>query len=398
MKRFHLFLCAFYFIFSATAQINFEKGYYIDNLDQRIDGYIKNQDWKSNPAQFEFKATENATPKTITLKYAQEFGFENRYKYIRATVKLDRSSAALQNLSKKRIPEFVTQELFLKLLVQGEAMLYRYEDGNMIRYFYSKNDTGIKPLVYKEYIEQDQDLRKNESYKQELFNNLKCSSISLNRIKKLKYKSTSLVDFFTDYNSCINPDYKNTIVKEHREFFHLSIRPGVKYANLKLERFSTIGLASRKVNLDDAWSVRAGLEAEFILPFNKNKWSILVEPTYQYYKSEGELDNETTSADYKSIELPLGVRHYFFLNDTSKLFVNAAFVLDFSLNSTITYRDRVQLDTKSRNNIALGAGFKYGDRYSFEFRYDLDRNVLSDYIYYDSDYGGFSLIFGYTIF
>lgn len=167
---------------------------------------------------------------------------------------------------------------------------------------------------------------------------------------------------------------------------------------MDLERFSTIGLASQKSSLDDAWSIRLGLEAEFILPFNRDKWSIIVEPTYQNYKSETDANEEKTSVDYKSIELPLGVRHYFFLNKRSKLFVNAALVIDFSLNSTITYRGRNLLEARSRNNIALGAGFKYDDRYSFEFRYDMDRNLLGIYPYYTAEYGGFSLIFGYSLF
>ncbi len=398
MNNLFVLLFCLGFTFYGNAQITFEKGYYINNLDQRIEGSIKNQDWKSNPSQFEFKDSENTSPKTLTLKYAKEFGFEDDSKYIRATVKVDRSSTILNTLSSKRASDFLEEELFLEVLVEGDAALYRYEDGNLTRYFYSENDKSIKPLVYKEYIDEGQDLKKNEAYKQELYTTLKCVSITLDGIEKLRYTRTSLERFFIKYNTCKNPDYTNRIVEKKSAFFHLSIRPGAKNAHLDIEKFSTIGLASQKKNLDNEWSLRLGLEAEFILPFNKDKWSIILEPTYQTYKSEIDIDDETTSIDYKSIELPLGLRHYFFLDDTSKLFINASFVLDFPLNSILTYRNRVNLNIKSRSNFALGAGFKYGDHYSLEFRYDLDRTVLSDYLYYDSNYGGFSLIFGYTLF
>jgi hypothetical protein len=43
---------------------------------------------------------------------------------------------------------------------------------------------------------------------------------------------------------------------------------------------------SGNAKFDNKISFRIGLEAEFILPFNKNKWAVFAEPTYQYYKTE----------------------------------------------------------------------------------------------------------------
>ena len=398
MKIFSILLFCLALPFFDAAQITFERGYYINNLDQRIDGFIKNQDWKDNPSQFEFKNSENTAPTTITQKYAQEFGIEENLKYVRATVDLDRSSVSLNNLSEKRNPEFIEETLFLKVIVEGEARLYRYEEGNRSLYFYSSGDMGIKPLVYKKYLDKNQNLKTNAQYKQQLFNNLKCASVSMETIEKLRYQSSSLARFFKEFNRCKNPDYKNAIAEEKRASLHLNIRPGLKNAQADVMRYSTLGFPTKKTSLDAEWSFRLGLEAEFILPFNKDKWTIIVEPTYQYYKSALEENGTKTSADYKSLELPLGVRHYLFLNDRSKLFVNASFVLDFNLNSTIIFRDRSLLEVKSRNNFALGAGFKYDNRYSLEFRYELDRPLLGNYAYFASDYGSFSLIFGYTLF
>ena len=34
-------------------------------------------------------------------------------------------------------------------------------------------------------------------------------------------------------------------------------------------------------------SFRFGLEAEFVMGFNNNKWAFLLEPTYQQFESEG---------------------------------------------------------------------------------------------------------------
>ena len=42
------------------AQISFEKGYFINNANQKTNCLIKNQDWKDNPTEFEYKLDENS--------------------------------------------------------------------------------------------------------------------------------------------------------------------------------------------------------------------------------------------------------------------------------------------------------------------------------------------------
>jgi hypothetical protein len=139
---------------------------------------------------------------------------------------------------------------------------------------------------------------------------------------------------------------------------------------------------------------RLGLETEFIMPFNKNKLTIIIEPTYQYFKSEG----ESIKANYKSIELPIGIRYYFFLNNNYKIFINASFVSDFSSNNSIIDVFSNKLEIKTRNNLAFGIGCKQNKKFSLEFRYQVSRELLSNYLYWSSDYNTLSVILGYTIF
>ena len=146
------------------------------------------------------------------------------------------------------------------------------------------------------------------------------------------------------------------------------------------------------------------------MPFNKNKWSLIIEPTYQYYKAEKTKETTalqggeaTAKADYKSIELPIGFRHYFFLKNNSKIFINASYLMDFALNSKIEFvrKDGSQLsslDIKSGSTIALGVGGKLHDKYSIEFRYLIGRNIRKENIYIDSSYATASLILGYSFF
>jgi hypothetical protein len=154
-----------------------------------------------------------------------------------------------------------------------------------------------------------------------------------------------------------------------------------------------------------------GLEAEFILPFHKNKWGIVFEPTYQNYRSINKRKNVDNisgglliaKVKYSSVEIPISLRHYFFLNKKSKIFINASFILDVSSNSSIEFTraddsSLERLDIVSRNNFGLGIGYKQNKRYSLEIRYKTAREILSNYSFWSSDYNTFSIIFGYTIF
>src|SRR5690606_27529725 len=161
---------------------------------------------------------------------------------------------------------------------------------------------------------------------------------------------------------CFNKDLTYFESKQKGHSFNLNIRPRLNSSSLSISNnnFKTI-------NFDNELAFGIGLEAEFILPFNKNKWAIAIEPTYQNYKSEKIIAN----IDYSSIEIPVSLRHYFFINKNSKIFLNASFVLDFSSNSSVelTRFDGTlykSLEIKTRNNVALGIGYKQNDKYSLE--------------------------------
>jgi hypothetical protein len=109
-------------------------------------------------------------------------------------------------------------------------------------------------------------------------------------------------------------------------------------------------------------------------------------------------------AVYSSIEIPLGIRCYFFLRDRSKLFVDACYVQSFSFNSSIEIISGEgsllhSLEMAPINgHLVTGLGFKYNDKLSLEFRLRIMREILNHYQYWTSIYNPYSLIFGYTLF
>lgn len=396
MKKQLLFLLITLLSLKGYAQISFEKGYYIDNDGQKVECFIWNIDWENNPSEFKYRLSEKDDSKIATIEFVKEFGVYNESKYVGDSVDMDRSSSSLYQISNVRNPIFKKEALFLKVLVEGKANLYEYKEGNLTRYFYSIDTSEIKQLIFKYYTNMYNKVRKNRGFRQQMKNELKCSTSALSNPEKLEYKKVSLVRFFVEYNECANQTFVNFEEIQQRDLFNLTVRPGLNISTLKIQ--NTLS-ASNITKISNKPSFRFGVEAEFIMPYNKNKWAFMVEPTFQYFKSTEDISSTNqVKADYKSIELPVGIRYYSFLNAHSKVFITAAYVLDFNLNSSIEFIPGSDLDVHSKGNLAFGAGYKHHDRFSLAFRYQFGRELFSNYLYWRSDYNTFSVIFGYSLF
>lgn len=310
----------------------------------------------------------------------------------------------MSTISQEKAPDFTEETVFLKYLVDGKADLLYYENRDLRRFLFRIDNNEIRQLVYKPYYFTELQIAYNEDYKKQLAGNLKCET-TLPDFEKVKYNTKDLIRTFTAYNACSGAAVPVTYeVTEKRDLFNVNIRPGINFSAFETENFYYSSTATTRFERKP--SFRIGVEAEFILPFNKNKWALFAEPTYQSYKAEtesviypGQYFESTSkrSIDYKSIELPFGVRHYFFLSNRSKLFINAAYVFDFEMNSSIRY-DYREFKIFSGNNLAFGAGFKYNDRFLIEFRASTARNLMLNYANWTSKYQTYSLLLGYTVF
>jgi len=407
MKKQLLLLLTVCLNLACYSQITYEKGYYIDNANRKIDCLIKNIDWKDNPTKFNYKLSEDTEPETQNTESVKEFGIYTKSKHISYTGNIDKSSDNLDKLSETKNPLLELESVFVKVLLEGKANLYLYENEGITRFLYSVDNSEVKPLIFKLYKDNDYAVRKNEEFKKQLWNDLKCIDTPVEDFENLKYEKRDLTTFFEKYNKCHNAEVIDFDKKAKRDAFNLTLRPGLNSSALTYKQTS---LSSKPIDFDNEQGFRFGIEAEFILPFNKNKWTIMIEPTYQYYKSETVVifrqgtiaeSKETYTVDYKSIELPIGARYHVFLNNNSKLFVNCSIVLDFLVGKPNTIEAESvygsDLNIKPAPNLAFGIGYKYQNKYALEIRYQ-NRNLLSDYSSWESEYKSLSVIFGYTIF
>jgi len=375
------------FISNLTAQIKFEKGFYLNNDGERIEGLIKNEDWLNDPKKISFKATENQ--KEVSLDINDVSYFEvGIYKFKRFDVPYDMSySEGSVPLSREKDPDYVEKKVYLKMLVKGNAILYKLGDQN--RFYYTIGKDSIQHLLFKSYTI-DGRIYTNESYKSQIFEDLKCESVSIGSIQNIKFNTKSLISFFSNYNNC---NGENTYVyeKKKKSIFHLTPLIGIRSASISVRNSAN---SIQNVDFGNKWNPVFGLNLEYVLPFNNNKWSVFFEPVYQSYKSEVSIQTYNGAADYSSIEMHLGFKYSLYLTKSSTLYVNATIMpYEITINKSLG-----PLDITSVVNFSAGIGYLYNDRFSAAFRLSTPRELLSNYVFYFAKYQYFEFVLGYRIF
>lgn len=395
------YIVTFFLFFSTLliyGQVKFEQGYIINNNGDKISCFIKNVESFRTPSKIEYKLNlSDQETLTGNLENIKEFGIPGKFKFKRQTVELDTDG---NKITTQRNPVFESKTVFLKVLIEGQASLYSYFDGETRSFFYTIENKGIhspKTLVYKEFITFQDTFSKNESFKQELMNNLICQNLTQNDFIKVEYFESSLLPLFIKYNSCIGENYE--VFKEKRKgIFNLKIAPRLAFNSF----FSGINNDTRRdADFGKKTQLNFGIELEYIMSFNNNKWSIFIDPNYQYFKEEGVetgYQNVTASVNYSSIEFPIGIRHYMFLNNTSKIFINLGFIVDLVLNNDFEYTSTSsgQISITSSPNFAFGLGYNWNNKFDIEIRANTNRSLITGTALY-SEYKASYVILRYNL-
>lgn len=413
MKKTLLFLFLLTLGYNVDAQVKYEEGYIIDNSGNRTQVWILNKGWRDNPAEITYKRSADGEVQTAGVNEIKEFGIGDYAHYRRYLTAIDQSRNQVDKLSTTAEPEYRNSTVFLKTLVEGKVSLYSYREGINVRFFYTNEDGKPEPLVYKKYRE-GLNVAVNNNYRQQLYSNLNCRSLSGDFYRKMEYTEDDLVEYFEAYNACMNNDYRVIADQRQRGEFNFYVKGGMQFSSISVER----GMSAKGAELSFKPGVLFGAEAEYVLAFNRNKWAIFIEPTYQAYALERAVVNTTSfefldahlTLDFKFISTAGGVRHYMFLNENSKLFLNAGVVYDIPLKSRVyldlgnKYQLQPELD-KVETEIYLtgGFGYNYSNRLSAEIRYYPSKVLLGEkevpenyYFDWEAKVSTLAIILGYS--
>jgi hypothetical protein len=403
-----LFLLAFFQLicgYGVLAQTEYEPAYFINRSGERIEGFIKNLDWKNNPDRFRFKTSLEAQAEAKMLPQVKEFGFKDGMKYIYAKVEIDRSSINLQSLDRNRNPKWSLEEVFLKVILEGKASLYVFRDGDLILYFFRKDNGSLKQLVHKFYIksnsEEDgesyQKRAENNDFRQQLSTQLPNTCIKDSRsLMNLEYRKKELQEYFKRYNDCFS-SVSTTYEYKREDLIRAKLLLGVNRSSLYVNIFT----GDNNPDFSPQVALNVGFELEYRLPFNKNKWSIFIQPSYSNYSQEFENPNSIFSSrstvSYNYIAVPMGFRYYQFLSSEHQIFIDAAYAGFNTFNSQLFTARRGFLDMKSTFTAQFGMSYQY-KKWSFEFMYLLNRDLINSYTTFDSEFQNMSLTLGYRLF
>ncbi|MEM6721794.1 MAG: hypothetical protein AAF611_20870 [Bacteroidota bacterium] len=401
MKNFASTLLLFFITTSGIfAQINFEKGYFITENGQKTDCYIKNEDWINNPSKFEYRLTQNGETKILRLPNVKTVVIADAFKFEKHTVPFDDADRSLANLSYERSPDLKDTTLLLNVLLEGEATLYSYVDEDKRAFYFKKDNGDIEPLIYKVYTNSNRDILYNNRYQQQLLNQLPCTGINEKRLVRVDYNAGDLRSVFKDYNECKGATSVE-FSKAKTGKFHLKVFAGA-YNSSTTSDLGISAFFARSVETSASWAPTFGIELEYVFPFNKNKWAMFVAPNYSSYEGEADFLNLSVSSnfmlEYSAIQIPVGFRHYMFLNDSSKIFLSTSAMFDLLLDAQGS--GNVMFE---KEQFAASAGFSFGlgysyDKYSIEARYISNRELLENASSASIKLQQFSITLGYTIF
>jgi len=399
MKNKILFFILASSITATYGQIRFDKGYLTDNENHKVECFMRNYEWEKNPAECEYKLTENGEIKKGNITSVKEFGIYGASKYIRVTTNIDRSSTDLSDL---RNPVWNEEQLFLKVIVQGKASLFNYTDEHSTKFFYSVKDSLIKQLIYKKYLTYSNKVTANIAFCQQLFNEVNCANTPISSISDMDYKQGDLERYFKNYNACAGTPVVDFDHKINKGKFNIRITPGMNYSSFSMFVFSHY-MTYKKIDFDSQSSFRLGFEVEYLLPFYSNKFGVLLEPAFQNFNSNKEYGTKIATIKHNSIELLAGIRYYIFLNDHTKIFINGLMnsIVNRNFNSKIEIPNDLDstlmpLTIKEKFNPAYGGGLNY-KRLSAELRYYSNQKIMEDSYGWTSDYKKISLIVGYNL-
>ena len=398
MKKYIIFsLIIFSVSVSALAQINFEEAYVIFNDGTKKTCLIKNEGWEFNPSEIEVKFDDSEEIQTLAINQIKGFGFYYKEKYERNIVKIDQSSnnSNIKPFSKQRAPEFVTDTVFLKILVEGDVNLYYYAEKFLSRFFFKTGNSDPVPLIYKKYYVNLSEFSTNKSYIQQLYTLMADGPVSESIIKKTEYNLQDMISLFSQFNGLEEKEEKSD---PNQKVINIGIKGSVHHTSLKI--YNSVA-NYREVDYGSYFQFRPGVNTELFLPFRKNKWKISV--GLSYYKQaksiqvlyDFEVIPKEARLSYQGIEVPLNLYYQFYLENDSYIFVNGGLLFDIAINSSHHYLSTIPI-AKSINYNA-GIGYSYRNLIALSLDYFPYRDMFPTYNYY-TNYNSYGISLQYNFY
>lgn len=392
----------------AMTQIDFEKGYFIDKNNQRIECLIKNESWDVNTGTFTYRSSTDTNVKIKKFQDIEEISIYNIIKYKRFDVKIDVNvTNEFRNMSFDRTVKLEDASLLLKVLLEGNNSLFSHKADNFTYFFYTSPNTIIpEQLIYKQYLSNDINRIKDyNAYLQLLAKEFICVGISQTIYERTSYNEGDLIRFFKRYNDCKGYSYSTYSGIKDRKRFYFKLKSGISLNNFNFEDVKEDSFDhGYSQDFDSKILPVIGIEIEYFLPVKGNKWSVYFDPRFRSYSSSKPFQStpnliEMVDVNFKSIELPFNVRYYIYLKNKSKFSISGGIIFDSAFGSSIEFenpgRERFT-EINPKYAFIVGASY-HMSKFEFELRYN-SRNIINNSGLYNSTYQNFDFMVSYILF
>jgi len=401
-KSFFLLVIFLIIHHTLVAQNIFDSGYYIKNNDQKIDCLIKNYDWENSPSFIYVKSSNAEKEEIIHVDDIKEFRITDKKKYIKKYVQIDRSSEDLERLSKSRNVNFKSEEIMLEVLVEGKISLFYYQEEQLRRFFIGQGTESLEQLVSKTYRLSNNRIAHNTYFKQQLLLLMPCENLKKERFENLSYYKKDLFKLFKDYNSCAGLEATYFNKNHDKKTTYIGISAGINRSSLSINGENANGIP---IDIQETKiSYNAGFDIDVVIPNFNRLWSITIQPhlhimkmrtSNDYTNQLNVMNSLDVNIDYSEFNLSFGIKRKFYWNDKNEVFINSAVQFSFPLNRSIQFEDQFELDLEPSFTPLFGFGVMHKEKYRFEVRGYLQKNILVPYKFISSSLSYPSLIIGY---
>ncbi len=314
MKKYYTFFLIFFLIATfSELKAQFVPGYIVtlkgDTVEVVFSDKVLNKHFKEIKCKKNLLSLAEETYSATAIKgfYLSQ---SNEYFYSK-TIVIDKKSIELTQLESDPKPKNVTETVFVKLLVQGEANLYSYQDENAKKHFlFSKKNTPIQELIYLKYFTTQGIFRVIETYKLQLDTSL--VGCKKNKTAFLDFEESKLKHVFEQYNVCFSNDIS---------YIQESGKPKIAFKAL-------VGFGNfEMIPADEIYSYNFYFNNARKVAFSNSKGNILLGGTLQI------LPRRVSSPILYDIELLFSKRSFSYLSVLDENPIKRTYKIELELNS-----------------------------------------------------------------
>lgn len=290
---------------TSFAQENFLPGYIISLKGDTLKGFIDYRNWDKNPNKIYFQNKLGSEKINYTPTNIKQFNVKDEI-YVSAIVKAEVSPVEIDALEFDSELKIKIDTTFLQTMFQGTKCLYYYKNHNGRENFYIKQDTTFDLLVYKKYVDKQDDgnaIRENGLFINQLSHYLQsCPSIQV-KLADTKYSKKSLERLFSYYYDYTKFE-KSFQKKTEKLAVEIGALAGISVTRLKFHGDAFAYLVNG--NYPSSSNFSTGLFLNIILPRTQRKWSINNELVFTSYKMNGYYNDYKNDNQYTLYYTKLG--------------------------------------------------------------------------------------------